>query len=413
VGVGHGSDKVADDAVGADHGACGEGFAGGAGVEFVGDDAIFLGVDEVEECEPEGFEGVGVEVAFEDGVLDACAVVFTGFGDFGEAFGVCDVVGDDDEHTSLGGWVVCVGDGWEGFVPPGVHGCGLVDEEGFEGVGVFECGFEECGLVFELLSECGAVADGFAEEFAFHAAFVLEEEFAAAVGVEEAAAVAVFEVAVVEDFVGEEVECEGFDEGGSEGFDEVECEGPAAVVGEVEGAECGVEAVGVAEGGGFAVEEGGGEGDAGVDGVVGWACGAAFEGEFGGEEGGPGLEVAGGGETFEAAEFVHGAALADGREELFELVEGLADVVEGGVVGAGGGAVGEESLEDAALVVEFGGDDAACDGEGEVRVEGALVLSEAGSACGLEGGEETAEEAAFPGEDLDGDAAAEEFGQCG
>lgn len=96
-------DEVADDFFGADHGAGGEGFAGRFGVELVGDEAVFLVVDEVEEAEPEGFEVVFFEVAFEEGVLHAEAEVGAGFGDFGEAFGVGDVVADEDEHFFLSG----------------------------------------------------------------------------------------------------------------------------------------------------------------------------------------------------------------------------------------------------------------------------------------------------------------------
>jgi len=387
--------------------------AGGVGVKAIGHEAVLLGVDEVQEGEPEGFERVRVEVAFEDGVLNAYAVVLTGFGHAGEAFGVGDVVGEHDEHTILCGRFVGVGCGGEGFVPPGVHGAGSVDEEGFEGVGVFECGFEHDGLLFELLADGGAVADGFAEELAFHAALVLEEEFSAAVGVEEAAAVAGFEVVVVEDAMGEEVEGEGFDQGGSEGFDQVECEGPAAVVGRMEGAEGGVEPVCVAEGGGFAVEEGGGEGDAGVDGVERGPGGAAFEGELGGQEGGPGLVIAGGGQAFKAAEFVESAGLAYGGEESVEPVDGLAGQGGSGFGGLLLGSARMEALEYAALVVELGGHDAPCDRQCEGGVQGALVLAEAGLAGGLECGEEASKVTPLPGKDLDGDAAAEEFGQGG
>jgi len=81
----------------------------------------------------------------------------------------------------------------------------------------------------------------------------------------------------------------------------------------------------------------------------------------------------------------------------------------GGGVAAGGG----EALEDAALVVEFGGDDAAGDVEGEGGFEDALVVAEAGQAVGFGGGEEAAEEAAGPVEEADGDVGAEEGGQGG
>jgi hypothetical protein len=131
------------------------------------------------------------------------------------------------------------------------------------------------GVLFELLAEGGAVADGFGHELAFEAAFVLKEVFAPAGVVEVDAAVFGVEAAGVEDLVAEAVEGEGFDEDGAKGFDEVEGKGPAAVFGGVKEAEGGVEAVGVEEGDGFGVEEGGAEGDAGVNGVEGRSGGAA------------------------------------------------------------------------------------------------------------------------------------------
>lgn len=55
-----------------------------------------------------------------------------------------------------------------------------------------------------------------------------------------------------------------------------------------------------------------------------------------------------------------------------------------------------DALEDAALVVEFGGDDSAGQSEGEVGIESALVLEEAGESVVIFGWEELAEEASFP-----------------
>src|ERR1039458_5315691 len=110
-----------------------------------------------------------------------------------------------------------------------------------------------------------------------HAALVLEEELLAAFLVEIGPAVPGLEMVRVEDLVAEEVQGEGFDEDGPEGFEEVQGEGPAAILGGVEEAEGGVEAVGVKEGDSFGVKEGGAEGDAGVDGVEGRAGGAAVD----------------------------------------------------------------------------------------------------------------------------------------
>jgi len=116
---GLGLDEVAYGFFGADHGSGGFGFPGGAGVNFVGDEAVVVFVNDFEEAEPELVEGVGVEMAFEDGVLDAHAEIFAGAGDFGEAFVVGDVVGDDGEHLAGGGRGFFVRELGEGVEPPG------------------------------------------------------------------------------------------------------------------------------------------------------------------------------------------------------------------------------------------------------------------------------------------------------
>ena len=59
-------DEVADVAFAAGHGAGGFGLFGAFCVEFVGDDPVFVFVDEVEEAEPEFVEVVVGEVAFEE-----------------------------------------------------------------------------------------------------------------------------------------------------------------------------------------------------------------------------------------------------------------------------------------------------------------------------------------------------------
>ncbi len=93
------------------------GFGVDAGFGTVVFDAVFPVVAEVIEAEAVGFEVgdleevvfkedplVVGEVAFEDGVLDALAVVEAGSGDLAKAFlsrgGCCaDVVADEDEHV--------------------------------------------------------------------------------------------------------------------------------------------------------------------------------------------------------------------------------------------------------------------------------------------------------------------------
>ena len=63
------SDEVTNDFFRTDHGAGGEGAAGGSGIDAVGDEAVVLLVDEIKELEPEGVEGradedMGDEVVF-------------------------------------------------------------------------------------------------------------------------------------------------------------------------------------------------------------------------------------------------------------------------------------------------------------------------------------------------------------
>ncbi len=220
-----GSDKVANGFFGADHGAGGEGFAGGAGIDLVGHEAILVFVDLAEEFEPEVLEFAFFEVTFEEGVLDAHAVVFADFGNAGQAFVVGDVVGDEGEHFVLSWRVGLVWELGEGGVPPVFDGCcghGSVHEEGFELGGIFKGGLVHDGLLFDLLAQGGAVSGGFGEELAFHAAFVLKDEFFASFVVEVDAAVFGFEVFGVEDLVAEEVQRKGFDKHGAKGFEQIQ-----------------------------------------------------------------------------------------------------------------------------------------------------------------------------------------------
>lgn len=113
-------DEVADVAFAAGHGAGGFGLFGAFCVEFVGDDPVFVFVDEVEEAEPEFVEVVVGEVAFEEAVLNAQTEVLAGFGDLGQALGVADVVSDEGQHLVVSRGMGFVGELREGFVPP--HG---------------------------------------------------------------------------------------------------------------------------------------------------------------------------------------------------------------------------------------------------------------------------------------------------
>jgi hypothetical protein len=131
-----------------------------------------------------------------------------------------------------------------------------IHQERLKLCGIFEGGLVHDGLVLQLLAQGGPVAGGLGEELTFHPALVLEEELLAAFLVEIGPAVPGLEMVHGEDLVAEEVQSEGFDEDGAEGFEEVQGEGPPAILGGVEEAEGGVEAVGVKEGDGFRVKEG-------------------------------------------------------------------------------------------------------------------------------------------------------------
>jgi hypothetical protein len=70
-----------------------------------------------------------------------------------------------------------------------------------------------------------------------------------------------------------------------------------------------------------------------------------------------------------------------------------------------------EALEDAALIVELGGDDAAGHLEAERGIQGALVLAQPGQAVGVVGGEKSAQKLAAPTEDAHGYAGAQQGGE--
>ena len=79
------------------------------------------------------------------------------------------------------------------------------------------------------------------------------------------------------------------------------------------------------------------------------------------------------------------------------------------MIGDVGFAVGGEALEDAALIVEFGGHDAARVREHELWFKGPLVLAEAPCAVRIASRGEVAERAALVRHDDHGNAAAQDF----
>jgi hypothetical protein len=72
---------------------------------------------------------------------------------------------------------------------------------------------------------------------------------------------------------------------------------------------------------------------------------------------------------------------------------------------------GGEPLKNPPLVVEFGGDDPSRHLKAEGRIEGVLVLPEAGQAVRVGGGEEPAEKLSAPAKDVHGDIRTQERGQ--
>lgn len=83
------------------------GFGGGFCVEVVEAEGVEVGVEFLEESGAKGDPFFGAELAFEDGFLDADAVVGAGACDAAEAAGAffvgCgDVVCDEDEHRLFG-----------------------------------------------------------------------------------------------------------------------------------------------------------------------------------------------------------------------------------------------------------------------------------------------------------------------
>ena len=80
------SDEVADDFIGTDHGACGKGFFGALGIDLISDEAIFGGVDFIEEEIPESGELGVFKAALEDGILHPDPEVLTNAGNAGKPF---------------------------------------------------------------------------------------------------------------------------------------------------------------------------------------------------------------------------------------------------------------------------------------------------------------------------------------
>lgn len=144
-------EDIGDDLFVADDVAEGADFSLVDGVEGIGDEAVFSGVDECGDFFPKAVECICFQVAFENAVLDADAVIFAAIGYFFEPLGVCDVVGDDEEHGFVSGGFAAAFGGRElveeGLVPPvfGIRSLLVrVQSFGFRVVG--GCGGLGCGV---------------------------------------------------------------------------------------------------------------------------------------------------------------------------------------------------------------------------------------------------------------------------
>ena len=73
-------------------------FPGAFGANFVGNNAIKLGVDHRAQFIPETGERVRLQSALKDGVLNAEAPVFAHLGHYVQTLGISDVVGNKSEH---------------------------------------------------------------------------------------------------------------------------------------------------------------------------------------------------------------------------------------------------------------------------------------------------------------------------
>jgi len=404
-------------------GAGGAAAGDGAGFDDIGGEGVFAGSDERVETRPEAVKAFLFEPALEEAFLDAEAEVFTGEGDAAETAGAGDVVGNEAEHFRIAGSVEgcgvrereevrgekegggAVAEERPGGAAPenGGHG-GLLQAEGKE-LCVGEGGFEGEDGVVHFLTESGVLAGAGAGEGAMEAFFVVLEENAASGGVEENAAVALLEVIGTQHAVGKDAKGKGFGDGGAEGFHEVEGECPAAVGGGVEGTESGIEAAAVAGAEEFAVEDGGGVGEDGVDGIARGPGAAAAKGELRREELLPDAEVELAGQAFEAAESLKGGGAFHFQAEHFDTIKGGAGIRRG--------PGGLEALQQTALAGGFGQDEGAGGGEAKGGVEGALVLGETDGAVGRGRRGETAEAGALGGVKEDRDVAAEEFAKGG
>ena len=74
------------------------GFCGAVSAETIDLHAVLGGVNEVGEAVVGEVQLAGIEMAFEDGVLDADSEVLEGVSEAGAATVVGDVVGDEDQH---------------------------------------------------------------------------------------------------------------------------------------------------------------------------------------------------------------------------------------------------------------------------------------------------------------------------
>ena len=73
-------------------------FPGAFGANFIGNNTVVLGVYHGTQLFPEAGKRVRLQPAFKDGILNAEAPVFAHLGDFVQALGIGDVVGNEREH---------------------------------------------------------------------------------------------------------------------------------------------------------------------------------------------------------------------------------------------------------------------------------------------------------------------------
>jgi hypothetical protein len=268
----------------------------------------------------------------------------------------------------------------------------------------FDVGFEEVAAARARRGRGGRIGGG-GQGRGEHPAFVFGDVAFESLGGEEEAGTlaAALEVVGLDDGAVDDGEDEAVGEGMAEGLDEVEGEGRAAVVELVEEAEVGFEADALGEGGQLMHEEGVGEGEEGVQGIVGGVFLAAGPSHVGAIELHEAIEVGAGGGALDAIE---GGEVRGG----IDVVNGGGDGVTFGGPGRGSVVVGAIGIEDGDSVGDFGFDDGAGEGEGPGGVAIELKLFEAEVDVGAAGTEEGAAIEALAGEETELDAFFEEFG---